>query len=299
MFRDRDLALRAAATLLPPAAGDALTARVTPRLLGERFAYVTAAVRAAMEAALGPDAAAASRRFVAGLACDDLDACRAWLGRDGDRRRTVRREDEPMPGPGPAVFVSFHLSGGLPAFDALRALGFSPTFLCAPPKPGWSRYQRAIAHARLGYLRRTLARPWIFTGPGARRALDEHLTGGGAVVALLDVPRAALELQDRAPAVLFGRRFDVPVGLLRLARARGAPIVPFDARIEAGERIVRFHPVVQAVAPEEAAREVVAALERVVRERAGDWHAWLEIDELLGAPLASPAIALDVSADVE
>lgn len=291
MFRDRDLALRATAALLPAAAGDALTERATPALLGERFAHVAAAARAAMQQVLGDAdlADAASRRFVTGLALDDLDALRAWLGRDGDRARTVRIEGAPLPSVGAAVFVGFHLSGGLPAFDALRRAGFSPTFLCAPPRPGWTRYQRAIAAARLGYLRRTLARPWIHTGPGARGALEEHLAGGGAVVALLDFPRAALELRDRVPATLFGRTVDVPVGVLRLARAHGAPIVPFDARIERGVRVARFHAPIREASVEQTAREVVRVLEGVVRARPADWHAWLEIDQLLAPAEASVA----------
>ncbi|MEW6268361.1 MAG: hypothetical protein AB1689_03585 [Thermodesulfobacteriota bacterium] len=305
MFRDRDLALRAAAALLPVAAGEALTRRLTPRSLGDRFAYVAAAVRAAMGDVLGPGAEldAESRRFVTGLALDDLDACRAWLGRDGDRARSVRREGEALPRAGAALFVGFHLSGGLPAFDALRAAGFSPTFLCAPPREGWTRYQRAIAAARLGYLRRTLARPWIYTAPGARDALDEHLAQGGAVVALLDVPRAALELRDRVPATLFGRTIEVPAGVVRLARAHGAPIVPFDARLERGARIARFHRPVDAASVEDAVQEIVRVLEAVVRARPGDWHAWLEIDELLAPPAAAPAAlvprGLDAVGDVE
>jgi hypothetical protein len=129
-------------------------------------------------------------------------------------------------------------------------------------------------------LTRILERPWIETGPGVRSALEQHLAGGGSVVALLDVPLPALPLRDRAAGTLFARPLTLPCGLLRLALARDLPVVPWDGRIERGERVVRFHP--QAVGADVTTllSAVLAALEGVVRERPFDWRAWLELDEL-------------------
>lgn len=278
MFRDRDLLLRVLTTPLPASLAHAAGARLTPLLGGARHRHAAAAARAAMERVLGDARLAerASERFAAGLAADDLDACRAWA-----LRRPAPRIEGALPAPGPAVFASFHLSGGLSVFEALVARGFRPTFLRAPARPGATRYQRAIDAARSRYLGRLLEKPFVVTGPGVRRALAEYLASGGAVVALLDVPGAALEIRDRARGTLFNRAVDLPVGVLRLAHEGGLPVVPFDARIERGRRIVRFHPAAHGEDVQALLASVLRTLEAVVRERPWDWHAWLEIDHLL------------------
>ncbi len=265
-------------TPLPARLAHEAGARLTPLLGGARHRHVAAVARAAMERVLGDARLAelASERFAAGLAADDLDALRAWAV-----RRPAPRVEGPLPAPGPALLVSFHLSGGLSVFEALVARGFRPTFLRAPARPGATRYQRAIDAARSRYMGRLLEKPFIMTGPGVRRALAEHLDAGGAVVALLDVPSAALELRDRARGTLFGRAVDLPVGVLRLALERGLPVVPFDARIERGRRTVRFHPAAEGGDVPALLASVLRTLEAVIRERPWDWHAWLEIDHLL------------------
>lgn len=287
MFRDRDLAVRVLGTLLPAALAARTSARLTHALGGERVRYAAAAAGAAAADVLGDAAAGAAveRRWVAALAADDLDACRAWA-RVGDPCGDASLIGaEHLPTPGPAVFTSFHLSGGLAIFEVLRRRGFSPTFLLAPAPPGLGRYGRALRAVRHQYLTRVLERPWIETGPGARQTLEQHLEVGGSIVALLDVPAVAVPLRDRAEATLLGRIASLPVGVLRLALARGLPIVPFDAWVdEEGRRSVRLHAAARGVDPAGALRDVVAAMERVVRERPWDWHAWLELAALLAPP---------------
>lgn len=287
MFRDRDLPLRALATLLPGAAAERLTARATPVLGGARLAHAAAVAGDAATRLLGDAAGdAVRRRWLAALALDDLDACRAWA-RVGPSCADATVTGAALPPSGAAVFAGFHFSGGLAVFEVLRRRGFRPTFLRAPLPAHATRYQRAIAHARLGYLARVADPPWTETGPGARAALERHLRGGGAVVALVDVPEDAVQLRDRAPVTLFGRTARLPVGLLRLAGALGIPVVPFDGRVERGERTVRFHLAARGGEPEAVLREVVSVLEGVVRERPWDWHSWLEIEQLLDAAPAT------------
>jgi len=282
VFRDRDLALRALTVPLPARLAHAVGARATPVLGGARQRYAASVARGAMERVLGDAALAgvASERFAAGLAADDLDALRAWATPGALRR--APRVVGPVPTPGPAVLAGFHLSGGLGVFEALVRLGLSPTFLRAPAPAAASRYRRVVDAARSRFLARILARPWILTGPGARGALAEHLAAGGAIVALLDVPSAALELRDRARGKLFGREVTLPVGVLRLALGSGVPVIPFDAWIERGRRVVRFHPPAAGADVETVLASVLRTMESVVRERPWDWHAWLEIDALLG-----------------
>ena len=283
MFRDRDLAVRVLGTLLPGRAGTRASDRLTAAFGGERARYAGAVAGSAAADLLGDaDAAAAvERRWVAALAADDLDACRAWAGIGPACGAAAVEGAANVPAPGPAVFASFHLSGGLAIFEVLRRRGFSPTFLLAPAPAGLGRYGRALRAVRLGYLARVLERPWIETGPGARRVLEAHLDAGGAVVALLDVPDDAVQLRDRASVELFGRVASLPVGILRLALARGLPVVPFDARVADGRRTVRVHAPAQGGDPADVLRDVLARMECVVRERPWDWQAWLELDALL------------------
>ena len=283
MFQDRDLVARALGTLLPGALGERACDRLTRAFGGERVRHAAAVAGDAATGLLGdPAAGAAVRdRWVAARALDDLDACRAW-SRIGPACGDAAVEGAAhLPEAGAAVFASFHLSGGLAIFEVLRRRGFSPTFLLAPLPPHETRYGRVMRAVRLGYLARVLERPCIETGPGARGELERHLDGGGAVVALLDVPEDAVQLRDRAPATLFGRATSLPVGILRLALARGLQVVPFDARVAGGRRTVRFHPSIGGAEPADALRAVLATMERVVRERPWDWHAWLELDALL------------------
>ena len=286
MFRDRDLLVRALGTFLPARLGHRLGDVLTPRLGGARDRHV-GAVAGAAAAGLLADAAAGEqvdRRFVAALAADDLDACRAWANVGPPCGAALVEGERFLPAPGPAVFVSFHLSGGLAVFEVLRRRGFTPTFLRAPAPPGATRYARAIGATRLRYLARVLEHPWILTGAGARGALEQHLAGGGSVVALIDVPAQAVELRDRAGGALFGRPLSLPCGLLRLALAQQLPVVPFDGRIEHGRRIVRFHPPATGPDVTTLLAAVLRTLEGVVRERPWDWHAWLELDYLLSDP---------------
>jgi hypothetical protein len=287
MFRDRDLLLRAVAALLPSRAGYRLTERLTPRLGGEPLRHVAAAVHSAAERLLG-DAGlgrAAAERFAAAIACDDLDGLTAWGWPEGLRQRSVLVEGAgAVQAPEAAVFVSFHLSGGFRVFDVLRRLGFDPTFLCAPPRPGWSRYQRAIAGARLAHLRRTLSVPYVMTGPGAKRALESRLAAGGCIVALLDVAPGTLGLRDFGQGMLFGRALAVPLGLLRLAATTGVRVVPYDGRLEEGRRVLRFHAPVSGPDPDRLLGEVLSVFERTIRERPWDWQAWLEIESLFSPP---------------
>jgi hypothetical protein len=285
MFRDRDLPVRALATLLPGVAATRLTERATPLLGGSRLRHAAEVAGDAAARLLGDPAAgdAVRRRWLAALALDDLDACRAWARVGAAPGAAAVEGEDLLPPPGGAVFAGFHLSGGLAVFEVLRRRGFSPTFLRAPSPAELPRYDRAIATARLGYLARVLDPPWILTGQGVREALDRHLGAGGSVVALIDVPVDAVQLRDRAPATLFGRAVRLPVGLLRLAHAHGLPVVPFDGRVDDGRRVVRFHRPARGADVAELLGDVVPALERAVRERPWNWHSWLEIEQLFAA----------------
>ena len=289
MFRDRDLVARALGAGLPGPLAERVSDRLTAVLGGERLRYAGDVAGAAAAAVLG-DAAAGDlvrARFVSACARDDLDACRAWARAGAACGDAAVEGEQLLPRAGAAVFAGFHLSGGLAVFEILRRRGFSPTFLRAPMPATAGRYERVVGAVRLRYLARVLERPWIETGPGARDALAAHLAGGGSVVALLDVPAAALPLRDRASGTLFGRPVSLPSGILRLALAQDAPVVPFDGRVGDGVRTVRFHPPAAGHDPEALLRSVLPALERVVRERPWDWHAWLEIDHLLEAAPAT------------
>ncbi len=285
MFPDRDLLLRAAAAALPPALGYRLTARSAGWSAGQRIAWVAAAVEREAARLLGDARLAreAGAGFAAAIACDDLDALTALAWPRSRRVRHTSVEGlEYLPPPGPAVLVSFHLSGGFRVFDVLSACGFRPTFLLAEGRPLDRLYLRTLDRARRRFFRRALDPAWIATGRGARARIEEHLGSGGCVVALLDVAPAVLGLRDEAPATLFGRPLRLPVGLLRIAERQGAPVVAFDGRLEGWRRVLRFHPPARSSAPEACLREVLATFERVIRERPEAWQGWLDIDRFFG-----------------
>lgn len=283
MFESSDLALRHLAALLPPRRGYALTRVVTPRLGGERRRWVSSVVRENALRLLGDEqlAARAGERFVAELACDDLDAFTA--SRWSEERRlgatTVVGADH-LPPTGPCIVTSFHFSGGFRVFDVLRARGHRVTFLHSPPREPLSGYAASAHAARARYFARHLDPAFIEPGPGARDALDRHLADGGAVVALLDVAPATLGLRDHASCELFGRPLRLPVGLMRLAGRHGAPVVPYDGRLDADRRILELHEPRRAPTPEALLSEVLSVFERVTRARPWTWQAWLDVERL-------------------
>lgn len=286
MFRDRELVARVAAALMPPRLGYAYTARSAARADAARMEWVASAVAREAERYLGDAerARAAGAGFAAAIACDDLDALTALLWPRALRLRSTRLEGtEHLPASGPLVLVSFHVSGGFRVFDALIARGFRTTFLLAEDRPLARRYLRWIERVRHLYFHRWLEPPYIATGRGARERIAAHLAGGGAVVGLLDVPPDELDLRDHAPGELFGRPLRLPVGLLRLALAAGAPVVPFDARVEDGRRVIRFHRPASGAEPLALLASVLETFERVIREHPEIWQGWLDLDRLFGA----------------
>lgn len=281
MFPDRHLLLRLAAAALPPRLGYRLTARSAGWGAAERIEWVEATVEREATRLLGDPllARAAAADFAAAIACDDLDALTALAWPRSKRLRHTSVEGlEHLPPPGPAVFVSFHLSGGFRVFDVLGACGFRPTFVLAEGRPLDRLYLRALDRARRRFFRRSLDPAWIATGRGARARLEEHLRSGGCAVALLDVAPAVLGLRDEAPATLFGRPLRLPVGLLRIAERLGAPVIPFDGRIEGWRRVLRFHAPARSGDAEACLASVLATFERVIRERPEAWQGWLDVE---------------------
>ena len=303
MFRDRDLPLRLIAACLPPRLGYALTRAATPLLGGARARGVERVVREHAGEILGDAdlAARAGRLFAGSIACDDLDGLTARLWPRALRRATLRVEgEEHLPPPGRAVFATFHVGGGFRVYDALLERGFRPAVIAAPHAPGGNLYRRAIDRARFSYLRKALGDGVLPVGPLVDRrevrSPAPHLASGGAVIAVLDVSPAALGLRDALATRLFGRPVALPAGALRLAASAGVPVVPFDARIEDGHRVVRFHPRLESRDPRALLDGVVAAMERSIRERPWDWQGWIDVHALLGtdgdavgvAPAAGP-----------
>jgi GT2 family glycosyltransferase/glycosyltransferase involved in cell wall biosynthesis len=296
LFRDRDLALRLAAAALPARAGYALTCELTPRLGGSRLRYVAEVVQRHVLEILGDPmlAEAAGRGYVPSIACDDLDALTGWLWpRNARLRGLVIEGAEHLPAVGRSVFATFHVSGGFRIYDALCARGFRPAMLGALPERSPSRYQRLVDRSRLEHLRRELDGAILRVGPAvardAVRSPAAHLASGGAVVTALDVSPAALGLRDVGSTSLFDRAVELPIGLLRLAAGSATPVVPFDARLERGRRILRFHRAITSRDPGEVLAHVVRALEGSIRERPWDWQGWLDVDRLLGKPCGAAA----------
>ncbi len=294
MFRDRDLPFRLIAATLPPRLGYALSRRATPLVGGERMRGIERVVTAHALEFLGDPVLAAEtgRRFAGSIACDDLDGLVARLWPRALRRRTLRVEGaDLLPPAGRAVFATFHVGGGFRVYDALLDRGFRPAVLAAPPAPGGNLYQRAIDRARFGYLEDALGDGVLPVGPHAARAAlrspAPHLASGGAVIAVLDVAPEALGLRDALPATLLGHRVELPAGLLRLAASSATPVVPFDARLENGRRVIRFHPPIRSTDPAVLLAGVVGALERSIRERPWDWQGWIDVHRLLGPAVAT------------
>jgi hypothetical protein len=272
--------LRLVGAALPSRLGYALTCHLTPKLGGRRAAWIAERVCAAV--ALRCDeslAQPAGERFVAHLACDDLDEITALLWPARVRRRAMSVEGATLlPTSRRALFVSLHFSGGARVFDALSARGYRPGLIAAPPVAGSDRYSRVLSKVRAAHWRRDLPSAVYFVGPDVPRAQARtpalHLREHGALVVLLDVP-GRLSGRDTARVRFLDGLMDVPVGMIRLATRAGVPIVPFDARLEDSVRIVRFHEPILTADPDDAAQRTVAVLETVVRQSPWEWHGWL------------------------
>ena len=281
MFNDRDLLQRLLSVALPPAGGYR-RARATAQRGRDAIA---ATVRSEVERLLGDSdlAERAGREFLPAIACDDLDALTAALWPASLRRRSFRIEGgENLPGAGPVVLASFHMSGGFRVFDALTMRGLRPSFLRAAFDGHGSKYLRAIERARAIHFRRVLGDRLVEIGPGARDRLREQLVEGVAIVALLDVAPAQLGLQDTERVCLFGRELRLPAGLMRLAVETNATVVPYDGRIEEGRRVLRFQPGLAGGAAQDLLQHAIGALETTIRERPWDWQGWLDVEALLG-----------------
>ena len=282
LFSLVDYAVRRTAALLPERAGYAMTRRATERLGGSARRWIGAEVERQVMQYLGDAEAARTggQRFVAELACDDLDAITAvqWT-RQARLAATRVQGAERLPEKGPAILVSFHFSGGFRVFDVLCSRGLQPTFLHAPPRDPQG-YENRIERLRRDFLTKTLKPGWIVPGPGARDALANHLEEGGVVVALLDVAPGALTLRDRAKGTLLGRPVDLPVGILRLALEKGAPVIPYDGWLDGNRRVLEFHEPARGSDPETLLQEILATCEGVIRNRPWTWQAWLDADRL-------------------
>lgn len=259
-----------------------MTLRLTPRLGGARAEWVGERVRQTVaEVCDSRVAELAGQRFVGHLACDDLDTITGLAWPVGVRRRAVRVDGaDTLPAPGRALFVSFHLSGGFRIFDVLSGLGYRPGLIAAWPAPQAGRYSRSLAMARSAYWRRNLPSRVYFVGRDVprheARTPAVHLRDGGALVALLDVPVGRLWGRDTVQVPLFGKTRELPLGIVRLATRARIPIVVFDSRLENGVRALRFHQPIVTTDAEDAMRQAVSCLERVVLERPWDWHGWLD-----------------------
>ena len=191
-----------------------------------------------------------------------------------------------LPAEGPFVLPGFHFSGGFRIFDLLASRGLSAAFPVRTVTQQGNVYARALAAARNAHFRRMLGERLIEVGPGARARLQQHLAGGGVVVALLDVGPTALGLGDTAEVSFLGETVRLPVGVLRLAHEIGAPVVAHEGRIEDGRRVLRFHPPASGGSAEELLQSVIATLEGVLRERPWDWQGWLDLDAFFAAARA-------------
>ncbi len=183
------------------------------------------------------------------------------------------------PARGPFIAFTFHWGTGFWSLRHLRRAGHRPAMLSTPigASPLPDDWRGRYAHLRNRAVERACGEPVIYLG-GAKARIREHLTGGGVLVGLLDVPRC--QTPESLPVTVRGRETSLPRGLFALAMELGLPMVPFVFRLnaETGQRQLDIKTALAAGSEEALAQQAASLFEGLLAEDSAAWHRWPDAD---------------------
>jgi hypothetical protein len=278
------LILFAAAAVLPYRLSFAILRRLAARRIDDPAANAAFAVARAHGQA--SDRAAFCRRFVLYRLIDELDQSliifRGWRW----HRRWVRAEGPALPTSGPLLAITFHYGAGMHAVRAggLHAQGIA--IIHAPPEaaaaPG-DAIGLWLARLRRAALYRLSGAAGIVIGHAATQSLD-RLAGGGAILALADVPHFG---RQRTVAVPFcGDRIGLSSGLARLAMRADTPVYVFSCALadNSPHRLLRVHGPLLNDNAINLTGEIGRLFEDMVKADPAAWHYWGIMTEAFPPP---------------
>ena len=187
------------------------------------------------------------------------------------------------PATGPFLAVTFHWGAGLGALAHLANAGHGARFLSgrfADADFGNDAWRVRYVKLRGRAVESATGAPVIYTG-GASAHIDDAFARGTTVIALCDVPPAAG--RSAIAASLNGLRLRMPLGLARLACARGMPVVCFVAGVDraTGRRRLAIDEARVFSDPASLAAVLAARLGSALERDAAAWHMWPYASELL------------------
>ncbi|MEO8672810.1 MAG: hypothetical protein ABI411_15940 [Tahibacter sp.] len=195
----------------------------------------------------------------------------------GWRPQQVERVGE-WPAQGPFIAAGFHHGNGHWVFKTLAEAGHDSMLVSAR----WSRADYPGLPLRYAYGRlrgndveRLSACPIAYR-PGAKAQLAEALREGNVVVGVIDMP-PRLAPRGQQPVRLLNQTVSFPVGLLELARAANAPIVPYwmEYDFDTGMRRSVIGKPLEASAPE-TLQALAELLDQAIRRTPEAWFFWPE-----------------------
>ena len=187
------------------------------------------------------------------------------------------------PATGPFLAVTFHWGAGLGALAHLANAGHRARFLSgrfADADFGTDVWRVRYVNLRIRAVESVTGARVIYTG-GASQHIDDAFARGTGVVALCDVPATAG--RSTIAASVNGLRLRMPLGLARLACARGIPVVSFVAGIDraTGTRHLTIDESRTFSDPASLAAALAARLGSQLERDAAAWHMWPYAAELL------------------
>jgi len=247
----------------------------------------------AAAAFLGADEAALAQQMRLVALLDHCDLYLSLLRRSFRLPWHVRVEGE-WPRDGAYVATGFHYGTGHFIFSTFRAAGQTSTALYA--KRARADYRGAPVRywyggLRIGDVERVSGQPGVFR-PHIRKLLDA-LRDGVPVTALADIPPRLAE-QGQRPVRLLDRPMSLPEGLVKLARSRNVPLVPFwtEFDLDQGTRTLVIGEPIDSGDVDAALQILARILDERIRAFPAAWMFWAELPRWV-----EDAHALHVAAD--
>jgi len=187
------------------------------------------------------------------------------------------------PATGPFLAMTFHWGAGLGALADLANAGHRTHFLSgrfADADFGNDAWRVRYVKLRKRVTESVTGAPVIYTG-GASAHIDDAFARDTSVVALCDVPPTAGRSAIAAP--INGLQLRMPLGLARLACARGIPVVCFIAGVDraTGRRRLAIDEARVFSDPASLAAALAVRLGSALERDAAAWHMWPYASALL------------------
>jgi len=209
---------------------------------------------------------------------EEVDA--AWFMAHEDRIQRAFRHGGARLDPGPAILATLHFGSPVLGFIHLGRLPDARLAIVARPldeSNPMPRAKREWARRKVAGTESASGRPFLSTDPASVARARAHLLDGGRLYTPVDVPGDVSA--RRSQVDVFGRVAEVSGGIEVLARLTRTPIQPVVA-FPQGNGFAFWYG--RRIEPGKGDDALLAAtfaeLERILRERPGEWWMWPYLD---------------------